>query len=73
MCASCGAQSTAFAKGSLLRRHPLPTQAHFGKLIAAAALRGHTIATTSNLALAASLDAAVDPSDASYNDILRKL
>eukprot|EP00041_Stephanoeca_diplocostata_P037599 m.1428829 g.1428829 ORF g.1428829 m.1428829 type:complete len:1137 (+) comp25068_c0_seq3:205-3615(+) len=65
--------STSFAKCSLLRRHPLPTQAHFAKLIAAAALKGHTIATTSNLALAASLDAAIDPNDPSYNDILRKL
>ncbi|XP_038076853.1 DIS3-like exonuclease 1 isoform X2 [Patiria miniata] len=63
----------AFPNCSLLRHHPLPRQDQFQDLVDSAKARGFTIDTSSNKALADSLDKCVDPKDPVYNKILRSL
>lgn len=62
-----------FPTSSILRRHPFPKQEGFEQLRMAAAVRGFTINTENNFALAQSLDAANDPRDKFVNLLLRSL
>jgi DIS3-like exonuclease 1 len=64
---------THFASESLLRRHPEPLDADFEALRRCAASRGFAVDTSSNRALARSLDAAVVDDDPSFNYMLRTL
>ncbi|CAK6981761.1 DIS3-like exonuclease 1 [Scomber scombrus] len=63
----------AFPHQALLRLHPPPRQEFFNQLEETATARGFTIDTSSNKALADSLDAAVDPQDPQVNRMLRML
>lgn len=63
----------AFPHQALLRLHPQPRVEFFGQLVESANARGFTIDTSSNKALAESLDAAVDPQDPQVNRMLRMM
>ncbi|KAK9825185.1 hypothetical protein WJX81_004330 [Elliptochloris bilobata] len=63
----------AFPACSLLRRHPTPPPRQFEPLLRAAAAAHVSIDVSSSKALAESLDAAVRPSDAYFNKLLRIL
>ncbi|KAM9765078.1 DIS3-like exonuclease 1 [Menidia menidia] len=63
----------AFPSQALLRRHPPPRQELFGPLVDTARARGFTITTSTNKALAESLDRAVDPRDPLVNRMLRMM
>eukprot|EP00040_Diaphanoeca_grandis_P033579 m.205994 g.205994 ORF g.205994 m.205994 type:complete len:1079 (-) comp32933_c0_seq1:110-3346(-) len=65
--------SSAFVNSAVLRRHPLPQEQQFDRLIRAAAVKGFSIDISSNFTLARSLDAAVDPADSQFNRILRTM
>lgn len=65
--------SAAFPSASLLRHHPLPKQEHFADLVLTAAAKGFHIDTSSNVALARSLDAARDPDDPDVHRVLKML
>ncbi|KAJ8029401.1 DIS3-like exonuclease 1 [Holothuria leucospilota] len=56
-----------------LRHHPLPRQEQFGDLVLSAKAKNFEIDTSSNKALAVSLDKCIDPDDPVYNKILRSL
>ncbi|XP_076444045.1 DIS3-like exonuclease 1 [Babylonia areolata] len=62
-----------FPSKALLRNHPSPRQEQFENLLKCAAARGFSINTTSNKALAASLDACSDAKDPWVNPLLRSL
>lgn len=63
----------AFPHQALLRLHPPPRVEFFSQLVESANARGFTIDTSSNKALAESLDAAVDPQDPQVNRMLRMM
>ncbi|XP_072031507.1 LOW QUALITY PROTEIN: DIS3-like exonuclease 1 [Amphiura filiformis] len=63
----------AFSTSALLRHHPLPRQDQFQELLYCAKAKGYRIDTSSNKALADSLDKCVDSNDPLYNRILRSL
>ena len=63
--------SEAFPSVALLRNHPKPKEEQFHALIQSAAVKGFAIDVSSNQALAASLNAAVDPLDVDFNRVLR--
>ncbi|XP_022099659.1 DIS3-like exonuclease 1 isoform X2 [Acanthaster planci] len=65
--------SETFPNFALLRRHPLPRQDQFHYLIDSAKVKGFTIDTSSNKALADSLGKCVDLKDPICNKILRSL
>ncbi|XP_034089659.1 DIS3-like exonuclease 1 isoform X1 [Gymnodraco acuticeps] len=60
-----------FPHQALLRRHPPPRQEFFSQLVESATAGGFTIDTSTNKALADSLDQAVDPQDPMVNRLLR--
>ncbi|XP_030017534.1 DIS3-like exonuclease 1 isoform X2 [Sphaeramia orbicularis] len=62
-----------FPHQALLRHHPPPRQEFFSQLVDSAKARGFTINTSSNKALADSLDRAVDPEDPLVNRMLRMM
>ncbi|KAK7116248.1 DIS3-like exonuclease 1 [Littorina saxatilis] len=63
----------AFPSKALLRNHPPPRQEQFDNLLKCATARGFYVDTSSNKALAASLDACVDAKDPLVNSLLRSL
>nr|KAG5699567.1 hypothetical protein BaRGS_033763 [Batillaria attramentaria] len=63
----------AFPSRALLRNHPSPRQDQFDNLLKCAAVRGFSVDTSSNKALAASLDGCTDPRDPLVNSLLRSL
>lgn len=65
--------SEVFPSCALLRHHPLPRQEQFGDLVLSAKAKNFEIDTSSNKALAESLDRCIDPDDPVYNKILRSL
>lgn len=65
--------SAARAGASVLRHHPLPVQEQFGELRRLAATQGVEIDTSSNRALAASLDRAARLTDPATDRIMRQL
>merc|ERR1719348_2029732 len=58
---------------ALLRLHPPPKKENFEQLLACAASRGWTVNTSSNKALAESLNRCVDTADSTVNMLLRSL
>ncbi|XP_023264546.1 DIS3-like exonuclease 1 [Seriola lalandi dorsalis] len=62
-----------FPHQALLRRHPPARQEIFSQLVESARAKGFTIDTSSNKALAESLDRAVDPQDPLVNRLLRMM
>uniref|UniRef100_A0A1A8J1S1 DIS3-like exonuclease 1 n=1 Tax=Nothobranchius kuhntae TaxID=321403 RepID=A0A1A8J1S1_NOTKU len=62
-----------FPYQALLRRHPPPRQELFGQLVDTAQARGFSIDTSTNKALADSLNRAVDPRDPLVNRLLRMM
>ncbi|XP_029000136.1 DIS3-like exonuclease 1 [Betta splendens] len=62
-----------FPHHALLRLHPPPRQEFFSQLVECASARGFSMDTSSNKALAASLDRAVDPQDSTVNRLLRMM
>ena len=52
-----------------LRHHPLPREQHFEHLIQCAQAKGFTVNTSSNKALADSLDKCVDSTDPHVNKV----
>ncbi|KAL9987682.1 hypothetical protein ACROYT_G002028 [Oculina patagonica] len=65
--------SESFPSAALLRHHPLPRKQHFTNLMHCAASKGFSIDTSSNKALADSLDECVDPQDPNFNKLIRSL
>lgn len=63
----------SFPHQALLRRHPPPRQEFFSQLVDCATAAGFTIDTSTNKALADSLDRAVDPQDPLVNRLLRMM
>ncbi|XP_035667414.1 DIS3-like exonuclease 1 [Branchiostoma floridae] len=63
----------AFPNNALLRHHPLPRQEHFESLVECAKAQGFSIDTSSNKALAESLDKCVNKDDPVVNKLLRTL
>ncbi|XP_015252192.1 PREDICTED: DIS3-like exonuclease 1 [Cyprinodon variegatus] len=63
----------AFPCRALLRRHPPPRQEFFDLLVETAKARGFCMDTSTNKALADSLDQAVDPEDPLVNRLLRMM
>jgi DIS3-like exonuclease 1 len=58
---------------ALLRRHAIPRGSRFDEFCKLAASKGFTIDTSSNKALAESLNNCVDPKDPTFNFLLRSL
>ncbi|PIK57161.1 putative DIS3-like exonuclease 1 [Apostichopus japonicus] len=65
--------SEVFPSCALLRHHPLPRQEQFADLVMSARAKNFEIDTSSNKALAESLDQCIDQEDPVYNKILRSL
>uniref|UniRef100_A0A8C6SSB1 DIS3-like exonuclease 1 n=1 Tax=Neogobius melanostomus TaxID=47308 RepID=A0A8C6SSB1_9GOBI len=63
----------AFPHQALLRHHPPPRQEYFSQLQESARAHGFSIDTSSNKALALSLEQAVDPQDPEVNRLLRMM
>ncbi|XP_034038766.1 LOW QUALITY PROTEIN: DIS3-like exonuclease 1 [Thalassophryne amazonica] len=63
----------SFSHQALLRHHPPPRQELFSQMVDSAQARGFAMDTSSNKALADSLDKAVDPQDPMVNRLLRMM